>query len=138
MGTITAIIDTLKRILLELAEYFDNESLMVAVTGGVIALTFITFLLFKKIRIVKYIPGFIVLSLGLYNFYSVLHVLTAESSVPILLLAVIGVVAGLAGMLFALIIGIVAKPVKRKRKKATKSTDESSEKPKDTSHESKV
>ena len=124
MDKISSIISTVKRVLLELAEYFDNASLMVAVTIGVMAITLITFFLFKKIRIVKYIPGFIVLVLGLYNLNSVLDALTAESSLPVLLLAVIGVVAGLSGMLFAIIIGILAKPVKRKRRKAVKNSEE--------------
>lgn len=121
MDKITTIINTFKRVALELAEYFDNASLMVWVTAGVMALTLVTYLLFKKIRILKYLPGFIVLLIGLYNLNSVLDVLTAESSLPVLLLAVIGVVAGLVGMLFALVIGIVAKPVKKRRRNAPQS-----------------
>ena len=118
MDKVTTIVSTLKRVVLELAEYFDNASLMVGVTAGVMALTLITYFLFKKIRIIKYLPGFIVLMIGLYNLNTVLDVLTAESSLPVLLLAVIGIVAGLVGMLFALVIGILAKPVKKKRRKS--------------------
>jgi len=113
---VTTLINTFKRVILELAEYFDNASLMVGVTAGVMALTLVTFFLFKKIRVLKYLPGFVVLLIGLYNLNSVLDVLTAESSLPVLLLAVIGVVAGLVGMLFALVIGIIAKPVKKRRR----------------------
>jgi hypothetical protein len=117
---VTTIINTLKRVILELAEYFDNASLMMWVTAGVMALTLVTYFLFKKIRILKYLPGFVVLLIGLYNLNSVLDVLTAESSLPVLLLAVIGVVAGLVGMLFALVIGIIAKPVKKRRRSTAK------------------
>ena len=120
MDKVTTIVSTLKRVVLELAEYFDNASLMVGVTAGVMALTLITYFLFKKIRIIKYLPGFIVLMIGLYNLNTVLDVLTAESSLPVLLLAVIGIVAGLVGMLFALVIGILAKPVKKKRRKSSR------------------
>jgi membrane associated rhomboid family serine protease len=121
---VTTIVSTLKRVVLELAEYFDNASLMVGVTAGVMALTLITYFLFKKIRIIKYLPGFIVLMIGLYNLNTVLDVLTAESSLPVLLLAVIGIVAGLVGMLFALVIGILAKPVKKKRRKSPRTASD--------------
>jgi len=97
---VTTLINTFKRVILELAEYFDNASLMVGVTAGVMALTLVTYFLFKKIRVLKYLPGFVVLLIGLYNLNSVLDVLTAESSLPVLLLAVIGVVAGLVLYLY--------------------------------------
>lgn len=126
MDKVTTIINTLKRVILELAEYFDNASLMVGVTVGVMALTLVTYFLFKKIRILKYLPGFIVLFIGLYNLNSVLDVLTAESSLPVLLLAVIGVVAGLVGMLFALAIGIFAKPEKKRKRNTSKSNSNTS------------
>lgn len=132
MDKITALINTLKRVLLELAEYFDNAGLMVGVTVGVMAITLVTYLLFKRIRVLKYLPGFIVLLIGLYNLNSVLDVLTAESSLPVLLLAVIGVVAGLVGMLFALIIGIIAKPVKKRKRNTSKASSSTNGEPRET------
>ncbi len=42
MDKVTTLINTFKRVILELAEYFDNASLMVGVTDGVIALTLVT------------------------------------------------------------------------------------------------
>lgn len=133
MDKITTLINTLKRVLLELAEYFDNAGLMVGVTVGVMAITLVTYLLFKRIRVLKYLPGFIVLLIGLYNLNSVLDVLTAESSLPVLLLAVIGVVAGLVGMLFALIIGIIAKPVKKRKRNTSKASSSTNGEPRETS-----
>lgn len=132
MDKITALINTLKRVLLELAEYFDNAGLMVGVTVGVMAITLVTYLLFKRIRVLKYLPGFIVLLIGLYNLNSVLDILTAESSLPVLLLAVIGVVAGLVGMLFALIIGIIAKPVKKRKRNTSKASSSTNGEPRET------
>jgi hypothetical protein len=123
---LTSVIISLKKIMLELAGYFDNARFMLTATAGVALMTLVAFLIFRKLRFVKYLPGLIVLFMGVHNFYSVMHVLTAESSLEVLLMAIIGVVAGLVGLLFALILGIIAKPVKRRKRRLLKSPDSAS------------
>jgi hypothetical protein len=119
MGTLISLLSKVKDILGELGGYYDDSRMIIYVTLAVIGITLLTHLIFRKVRIMKYLPGLIVLGLGLFNIYSVKDNLTADESLVNLLLFIIGTVAGLVGMLFALIIGIYSKPVKRKRRKTS-------------------
>lgn len=119
MGTLISLFSKVKDILAELGGYYDDSRMIIYVTVAVIGITLLTHLIFRKIRIMKYLPGLIVLGLGLFNIYSVKDTLTADESLVNILLFIIGTVAGLVGMLFALIIGIYSKPVKRKRRKTS-------------------
>ena len=101
--------------------------MIIYVTAAVIGITLLTHLIFRKIRIMKYLPGLIVLGIGLFNIYSIKDNLTADESLVNLLLFIIGTVAGLVGMLFALIIGIYSKPVKRKKRKTNTNENEKTE-----------
>lgn len=127
MGTLISLFSKVEDILAELGGYYGDSRVMIYVTAAVIGITLLTHLIFRKIRIMKYLPGLIVLGIGLFNFYSVMDNLTADESLVNLLLFIIGTVAGLVGMLFALIIGIYSKPVKRKRRKADTSKKEKTE-----------
>lgn len=128
MDKIMSFVTRIWDILQELIEYFGNATMILYVSLALMAITLITHLLFKKIRIIKYLPGLIVIGIGVYNFYEVKDYLTAESSLSNLLLFIIGVTAGLVSMLFALILGVLSKPVKVRRKKKTpQSKDQKSE-----------
>ena len=128
MNKIMSFVTRIWAILQELIEYFGNATMILYVSLALMAITLITHLLFKKIRIIKYLPGLIVIGIGVYNFYEVKDYLTAESSLSNLLLFIIGVTAGLVSMLFALILGVLSKPVKVRRKKKTpQSKDQKSE-----------
>ncbi|MDY0235147.1 MAG: hypothetical protein RBR71_03930 [Gudongella sp.] len=120
METLVSLISTVKSILDELGGYFSDSNLLIYVSMAVMAITLITHLIFRKIRPIKYLPGLIVLLIGIFNFYEVMYNITAESSLPNLLLFIVGVVSGLMGMFFALIIGIIVKPVKRNRRTTKK------------------
>ena len=127
MGTLTSLFSKVKDILAELGGYYDDSSMIIYVTAAVIGITLLTHLIFRKIRIMKYLPGLIVLGIGLFNIYSIKDNLTADESLVNLLLFIIGTVAGLVGMLFALIIGIYSKPVKRKKRKTNTNENEKTE-----------
>ena len=127
MGTLISLFSKVKDILAELGGYYDDSRMIIYVTVAVIGITLLTHLIFRKVRIMKYLPGLIVLGLGLFNIYSVKDNLTADESLVNLLLFIIGTVAGLVGMLFALIIGIYSKPVKRKRRKTSTDKKEKTE-----------
>ncbi|WP_422485286.1 hypothetical protein [Gudongella sp. DL1XJH-153] len=124
MGTLTTLFSKVKEILAELAGYYDDSRMIIYITLAVIAITLLTHLIFKKVKIMKYLPGLIVLGIGLFNLYSVKDNLTSDESLINLLLFIIGTVAGLVGMLFALIVGIYSKPVKKKKRKTAKSNAE--------------
>ncbi|WP_409228883.1 cytochrome C biosynthesis protein [Gudongella sp. SC589] len=127
METFTSLFSKVKDILAELGGYYDDSRMIIYVTAGVMGITLLTHLIFRKIRIMKYLPGLIVLGIGLFNLYSVMDTLTADESLVNLLLFIIGTVAGLVGMLFALIIGIYSKPVKKKRRNSKTNKTEKTE-----------
>ncbi len=134
METLIGLFSMVKEILAEMGGYYDDSRMIIYVTLAVMGITLLTHLIFKKIRIMKYLPGLIVLGIGLFNLYSVKDTITADASLVNLLLFIIGTVAGLVGILFALIIGIYVKPVKRKRRKtkskeAKKPEEKTQEKP---------
>lgn len=122
METLLSLYSTLKSVLAELGDYFSDSNLLIYVSLAVMAITLITHLIFKKVRPIKYLPGLIVLIIGIFNFYEVMHNITAESSLPNLLLFIVGVVSGLIGVFFALIIGILVKPVRIPKKRLKKGT----------------
>jgi hypothetical protein len=127
MGTLASLFGTLKSVLGELGNYFNDSNLLIYVSIAVMAITLLTHLIFKKIGPIKYIPGLVVLIIGIFNFYSVMNNITAVSSLSNLLLFIVGVVSGLVGMCFALIIGILVKPVKRRKKRIVKDTSSETE-----------
>src|SRR5690554_1616910 len=118
METLIGLFSKGKEILAEMGGYYDDSRMIIYVTLAVMGITLLTHLIFKKIRIMKYLPGLIVLGIGLFNLYRVKDTITADASLVNLLLFIIGTVAGLVGILFDLIIGTYVKPVKRKRQKA--------------------
>lgn len=128
MDKIVSFVTKIWDILEELLEYFGNAKMIIYVSLALMAITLITHLLFKKIRIIKYLPGLIVVGIGAYNFYEVKDLLTAETSLSNLLLFVIGVTAGLVAMLFALILGVLSKPVKIRRKKRVQNKEQAPDK----------
>lgn len=117
MDTLVSLFSTLKSILVELGSYFKDSNILIYVSLALMAITLLTHFIFKKIRVIKYLPGLIVVIIGIYNFYEVMNNITAMSSLPNLLLFIVGVVSGLVGLLFALIIGIFVKPVKKRKKR---------------------
>ena len=117
MDTLVSLFSTLKSILVELGSYFKDSNILIYVSLALMAITLLTHFIFKKIRVIKYLPGLIVVIIGIYNFYEVMNNITAMSSLPNLLLFIVGVVSGLVGLLFALIIEIFVKPVKKRKKR---------------------
>ena len=112
--------ERLTRYLEELTVYMDNTKPMIMVALGAIVVTLVTHLIFRRYRIVKYLPGLIIIMGGFYNLYNVMDKLTASSSINDLTMFVILAVAGFISLFSALIIGIYDKPVKIKKKKREK------------------
>lgn len=101
----------------ELKLHLDNGKLLIYISLITMLATFITHLIFKKYRLMKYIPGFILFIIGIYNFYIVSSELTSSESLNNILMFLIGVIAGFIGLFSGLIIGIYNKPRKIKVKK---------------------
>lgn len=101
----------------ELKLHLDNGKLLIYISLITMLATLITHLIFKKYRFMKYIPGFILLFIGIYNLYMVSGELTSSESIKNILMFVIGFIAGFIGLFSGLIIGIYNKPRKIKVKK---------------------
>lgn len=101
----------------ELKLHLDNGRLLIYISIITMIATIVTHLIFKKYRFMKYVPGFILLIIGVYNLYMVSSELTSSESIKNILLFVIYFIAGFVGLFSGLIIGIYNKPRKSKVKK---------------------
>lgn len=105
----------------ELMLHLKNARTLVYVSLAAIVLTFATHLIFAKYRFVKYIPGFILIIIGLYNIYKASSDFTSPDSLNPILIFLICFLGGIIGLFSGLIIGIYNKPKRvRKKNKASK------------------
>jgi len=107
----------------ELILHLDNGKTFAYVSLAAVVITFITHLVFKKYRFVKYIPGLALIGIGLYSLYKVSNELTNTSSINNLLLFLMCFAGGIIALFVGLIIGIYDKP-RRIRKSKNKEIDE--------------
>lgn len=76
---------------------------------AVIFITSITYFIFKKSRFIKYLPGFILFIIGLYNLYFLGADSYSANDINRLLIATMGMVTGIVGLSTGLIIGVYKK-----------------------------
>jgi len=101
----------------ELILHLDNGKTFIYISLAVVIITFITHLVFKKYRYMKYIPGIALIGVGLYSLYQVSNELTDTSSISNLLLFLICFAGGIIALFVGLIIGIYDKPRKIRKSK---------------------
>ena len=101
----------------ELKLHLDNGKLLIYISLLTMLATIITQIIFRKYRVMKYVPGLILLIVGAYNLYMVSDTLTSSESIKNILMFMVGLVAGFVGLFTGLIIGIYNKPRKIKIKK---------------------
>lgn len=89
-----------------------------------IVITFITYLIFKKYRLVKYIPGTIFLALGLYSIYTINSDLSSPEGLNKIVVFLIGFGGGIVSLLTGLILGVYNKEKKVKKNKKSNDKDE--------------
>ena len=114
--------DMISRYTDELMGYMDLTKIMLYVTLGAILITIIFHLVLKDYRFVKYLPGFLIVLVALYNLITIFDDITEKSSINNLEMFLILIVAGFTSLFSALIIGIYTKPrkIKNKEKKVEK------------------
>ncbi len=100
----------------EVLQHLEYGKILIYFSLAAIILTYLTHLIFKKYKFVKYIPGFIFMFAGLYFLYDVGTDFTTSDSLDGILFFMVGFIAGIIGMLSALIIGIFNKEKKVKKK----------------------
>lgn len=82
-------------------------SLIVILVAMVI--TFMVNFVAKRLRFAKYVPGLLLIFIGMFSLFMVINDLFAKSSLDNLLIALICISSGLIALLFGLIIGIATK-----------------------------
>ena len=99
----------------ELFRHLEYGKILIYFSLAAIILTYLTHLIFKKHKFVKYIPGLIFMFVGLYFLYDAGTDFTTSDSLNGILFFMVGFIAGIIGMLSALIIGVFNKESKEKR-----------------------
>lgn len=107
----------------EVFKYLGNGKIVIYVSLACIAITAVINMIFRNIRFIKYIPGFLFIIVGSFNLFLAFNTFGEPESLNNLSLSVVLLVGGLVGILSALIIGVYKKPIKSK-KKLKKSADE--------------
>jgi|SRR5699024_7398903 len=93
----------------ELFEYFDYAKVFIYISLGIIVITFIIDFFFKEHNFARYIPGLILIGIGIYGLLRAIRSTNQLDGVNSMMLFVIGVGGGLIGLLTGLAIGILKK-----------------------------
>lgn len=93
----------------ELFEYLDYAKVFIYISLGIIMITFIINFFFKKYNFARYIPGLILIGIGIYGLLRVIRSTNQLDGVNSMMLFVIGVGGGIVGLLTGLAIGILRK-----------------------------
>ncbi|MDO5715033.1 MAG: cytochrome C biosynthesis protein [Tissierellia bacterium] len=105
-------------------ELISEHSNYIILTLGVILIgsvfTFIVNFAAKNLKFAKYIPGLLLVFVGIFSLFLVINNLFDPESLDNLIIFVIGVSSGLISLIFALIIGIAGSDRNRYGKKQRK------------------
>lgn len=96
----------------EFLEYFEYARVYIVIALGVIAITFILHFLFTKYKYVKYVPGIILIPIGLYGLTGISSSTELLEGVGKFMIFIIGIGGGSIGLLTALMIGVFYKDKK--------------------------
>ncbi|MDO5713437.1 MAG: cytochrome C biosynthesis protein [Tissierellia bacterium] len=81
----------------------------IIVIVAAMVLTLLVSLIAKKLRFAKYVPGILLLFVGMFSLFMIINDLFAKSSLDNILIALFCISSGLIALLFALIIGVITK-----------------------------
>lgn len=104
----------------ELTVHLEYGKILIYISLAGIVFTYIMHLLFRKYGLVKYIPGLLLVSFGLYSLFNIDTSIVNVEGVNDLLMFVLGVGSGTIALLFGLILGIYNKEKKPKKDKKAK------------------
>ncbi|MDO5041269.1 MAG: cytochrome C biosynthesis protein [Peptoniphilus sp.] len=88
----------------------QNDEYLQLSTYAIVAAIVVTFVVnfaTRKLKFAKYIPGIILVFIGIFSFFTVIEDLFNPDNIEILVVFVIACASGLISLLFALIIGII-------------------------------
>lgn len=93
----------------ELIVHLEFAKILALLSLGTVIITIIAFLLAKENRIIKYIPGILLIIFGLYNLIYLGEDLLSSTEFNRLYMVVIGMICGIIGLFTGLIIGVITK-----------------------------
>lgn len=93
----------------ELMVHMEFARILGGFALGSILITSITYLIFKKNRIIKYVPGLILIIIGIYNLSYVGQQSSTIEGVNRLLIVLTTMISGFIGLSTGLVIGIFIK-----------------------------
>ncbi len=88
----------------------QNDEYLQVSTYAIVAAIVVTFVVnfaTRKLKFAKYIPGIILIFIGIFSFFTVIEDLFNPDNIEVLVIFVIACASGLISLLFALIIGII-------------------------------
>lgn len=89
--------------------HLEFAKILALVCFIVVIFTVVLFLIAKNYRIIKYIPGFILIIVGIYNLFYLGQDSTTVDGINRLYMIIISMISGLIGLSSGLIIGIIKK-----------------------------
>ena len=92
-----------------LIEHMEFAKILGFAVVGVILFTVIIHFVFKKNRVIRYIPGLIFIIIGLYNLFYVGNESSTIDDLNKLLIVIISMISGFVGISTGLIIGVFRK-----------------------------
>lgn len=99
----------MSKLLLALGDHYEFIVICIITILIGLLVTFMMSVFAKNLRFLKYLPGLILILIGVVSLLAVLNNLFASSSLNNILVAVICLTSGVCSLLFALIVGIVTK-----------------------------
>lgn len=105
----------------ELLDYLEYAKLLGYASLAIIVITYIVHVISREYRWPKYIPGLIMLGIGIYSLFTLGNDATwLKGGVTNIVITLTSMGSGIIGLFFGLILGIYNKPVKKKRIKKDK------------------
>ena len=74
---------------------------------GAIVITLVLHLISGRLRFIKYLPGLVLLFIGVFTLFTVINALFDPESIKAIVIAVLGISSGIISLLFAIILGII-------------------------------
>lgn len=93
----------------ELIIHLEFAKILAIIAIGAIIITIISYIIARKNRVVKYIPGLILIILGVYNLFYLGQDTSTIEGFNRLYVVIISMISGFIGLSTGLIIGILTK-----------------------------
>lgn len=109
----------------DLLDHLEYAKLFMIISVGMVALTYLTHIIFRKKRVAKFVPGILSIMIGLYAILTINGRIIFLDDINNFTVFVIGTAVGLIGISVALIIGIYNKGKFKKNKRVIKGEEAS-------------